>query len=1133
MLLALVVVLATALCPAQAPSSNDPEALWDRATLYRDEWGVPHIYAEDPRAMAFALGYAQAEDHLEELLLAYRYANGRAAEILGERMVASDTFAIQMQHAELARDAFEEIDDLTRDLCEGLALGINTWLIEHTDVAPPWAEGVNPADVLALMHAYLMSMAPFDQPDTYRPDRGTPSANAWAVDSSLSETGDPILVINPHTDYDGVFQWYEAHLSTDTLDMAGATLFGLPVILQGHNETLGWALAPNEPDFADLYVERLTDSWLKRAPQKELYVLTEKGLELRWVVQTGTAHGPLVAGWGSEGLMYTVGGYGQFGAIRQFYRMGEATTLDAFRDALDLHELPAFHIVYADVEGNIFYRYTTIAGQRLDRDPANANEIPDSEELREALLWDKPIPGNEPQLSWGEIIPAADLPTVLNPESGYVQACGTPPWLVTSDSGLNEEDWPRWLAREPDSHRAERVRHLLEQGPRSFHDHQSMLYDLLVPVAAKAVPFLLKAAADNPRYVSRAHPDLLVGLDTLADWNYTADPDSAAMTYFHVWWSVLQANYHIPTRSIAWLSTFFDRDVPDLQFAALDAAAEAAKLMRNEFQTLFVPWGEVHTLRRGNRTVGMPGSVSGEPIFLTWDRDYEDGSWPVNGGYAFAMAVRFGEEVEAVSLTPFGTSENPESPHFDDQLDLLLERRFKRTHYDRREVEAHAKSAIGTKITLRHGASNSTIDLRALNPVRAGLTVSGRFPVGVPRNIAAFTPYIEPIIEPHDTPVELDISFEVPERVCAADDLWELAVYAYTAQTGWRYVEEQMLDAERRTFLARAYGSQVYAVMGPRNARLGDPMAGDPADLRVAKRAEETEAAAQLETPKFEDLESLVPEFILEPALEYLAESIPAFDEKSPVPEPVQSIETDRPEEGAPVSAKGDTRPETIAVDTAQDSAGPKTPEESASPEPTEFTRQEFARKAEVFPIAENGEGARGNVTWTGKSLAEIRGRSTPRHESFLLAPDAQRASALAVGRELHLRPPVSGAVFHLVMSKTVRAQVMIENGPPGPLPEGTVSFSPVFTILRSPETVAGSAAISLQLEAGLCPPEHLATLALFAYDREHGWQRVEGQKMDPISQSFSALDFGLRTYAILGPAEHLLRPPANGASTP
>ncbi|MCH7908289.1 MAG: hypothetical protein IIB38_01580 [Candidatus Hydrogenedentes bacterium] len=349
-----------------------------------------------------------------------------------------------------------------------------------------------------------------------------------------------------------------------------------------------------------------------------------------------------------------------------------------------------------------------------------------------------------------------------------------------------------------------------------------------------------------------------------------------------------------------------------------------------------------------------------------------------------------------------------------------------------------------------------------------------------------------------------------------------------------------MLDAEQRTFLARAYGSQVYAVMGPRNVRLGDPMEGDPANLRVAKRAEETEAAAQLETPEFEDLESLVPEFIPEPALEYPAESIPAFDEKSPVPEPVQSIETDQPEKDADVSATGEIRPEAIPADSVHDSdrssvaqTRPEPPEETAPPKPTELARQGMASNEAQPPTTENKEYARGNVTWTGKSLAEIRGRSTPRHESFLLAPDAQRASALAVGRELHLRPPLSGAVFHLVMSKTVRAQVMIENGPPGPLPEDMAAFSPSFTILYSPETATGNVAIYLQLEAGLCPPEHLATLALFAYDRENGWQRIEGQKLNPISQSFSALDFGVRTYAVLGPAEHLLRPPANGASTP
>ena len=69
---------------AQNQDAYDPNLLWSQATLYRDEWGVPHVYAETPRALAFAFGYAQAEDHLEAMLLSYRVANGRAAAVLGE-----------------------------------------------------------------------------------------------------------------------------------------------------------------------------------------------------------------------------------------------------------------------------------------------------------------------------------------------------------------------------------------------------------------------------------------------------------------------------------------------------------------------------------------------------------------------------------------------------------------------------------------------------------------------------------------------------------------------------------------------------------------------------------------------------------------------------------------------------------------------------------------------------------------------------------------------------------------------------------------------------------------------------------------------------------------------------------------
>jgi acyl-homoserine lactone acylase PvdQ len=43
-------------------------AAGDEATIYRDEYGIPHVFAPTQEAASFAVGYAQAEDRLEELL---------------------------------------------------------------------------------------------------------------------------------------------------------------------------------------------------------------------------------------------------------------------------------------------------------------------------------------------------------------------------------------------------------------------------------------------------------------------------------------------------------------------------------------------------------------------------------------------------------------------------------------------------------------------------------------------------------------------------------------------------------------------------------------------------------------------------------------------------------------------------------------------------------------------------------------------------------------------------------------------------------------------------------------------------------------------------------------------------------
>jgi len=832
----------------EAAGSDDPRVLWQHAAIYRDEWGVPHVYADDIRSLAFAFGYAQAEDHLEPMLLAYRVANGRAAEIVGESMADSDDFSLKMGHALLAQAAFQEADPLTRDLCEGFSLGANAWIVEHPDAVPPWADGVRPEDILALMHCYLMSMAPLDLSATWRRDPASVSGNAWAVAPSRSESGKAMLVLNPHTAYDGPFQWYEAHLVCEDMNISGATLFGLPVILQGHNPVLGWAMTPNQPDFADVYIESPLnfeqEDESKKRVSESLQPLEERMLQLLllnntrpYMVNTPgglvernapcmtTSRGPVMGTLAGRMCSWHIGGYYDFGALVQLVEMARADSADAFRAAIAMQQLPCFHIVYADQAGNIAYIYNTKTGIRTEA--IRRQGEPDVEEGEEppppfvVIDWSSPLPAEPSVYRWSGIFPAEVLPAVFNPEAGYVQACGNPPWMAAENAGIAPESLPPWLVMDRDTARAQRVRSLLTMGKRSFRDCQAMLYDVVVPFAVQAVPQLLRLAEKRPDYVANAHPDLNIGLDVLKSWNYLAEANSTGMTFFQAWWNALraQAPEGAPWFRDAVLYDAFRSD-PAMEDTALEAAATAARMMRNEFQTLTVPWGDVHTVRRGKREVAVPGAAAGEPIVTASDYTYESRKWPVTYGYGFAMVVSFGDQPEAVSMVPFGASERADSAHFDDQLDLFSQRRFKIARFQFDDIQRNTASARGATLYLRPRGVEALFTLRATAPIEARVTAAPEMEGTLPEGLVPFTLYMQIQKVPRVITTETRVEVYIPPVLCSNADLPHLSLYARGSDQLWVLVEGQELNAEARTLTAvDETGPRSYVVLGPEQYR--------------------------------------------------------------------------------------------------------------------------------------------------------------------------------------------------------------------------------------------------------------------------------------------------------------------------
>lgn len=1192
-LLAALFILASGVSPAQDPA-DDAAWLWNEAVLYRDEWGVPHVFADNPRAMAFAFGYAQAQDHLEPMLLAYRLANGRASEVLGPETADADRLSIRLNHSGLAREAYQTADAVTRDLCEGFALGVNTWITEHPESAPEWADGVHPADVLALLHRYLLSQAPFDYPDALHLLPGTPSANAWAVGPSMSKTREPMLVINPHADYENAFQWYEAHLVTRDMNVYGATLFGLPVIMQGHNAVLGWALAPNAPDTADIYVE-FGEPAARREPgtvftagetlspggvnfrdseDRSFFIATEHGFVENIEHRLATARGPVVDESEGRPLSWRAGGYYDFGALRQLYDMGLAQDLDEFNRVLDRMQLSTFHAVYADAAGNVAYRYNATTGMRLD--PAVAAQSAGiALEGDPGDLYTTPLSTTGNYFEWGAPLTPDAMPWILNPPSGYVQACGTPPWLVTSPAAVDASAWPAWFIRDEDSYRAKRVRRLFSIGPRSFEDMQAMLFDTVSPLAAEAVPYLLVQAETYPEFVNSAHPDLLVMLDILRDWNYLAEPGSMAMTCFHVWWSLLRLNDDGYPWSNEQVHRLIQEDAPWFQERALTSASEAAQLLRNEYQSLNVPWGDVHVIARGDKEYPLAGGHSGDPVFYTGDRLFDDGKWRVNEGYGFAMVVRFGEATEAVSLVPFGSSEDPVSPHFDDQLALMLGRRFKVTRFDRGDVERHTESAIGRRLLLQPGRQAASVFVAADAPMQARLKETAAPPAALPEGLAAFTTYIEPVVEPVPDGLSVEFDMQVNETVCAAKDFESLYLYGYHPVDGWKQLEDQSLEGDRRALLGTMGRCEVVAVLGPEAALLGDPalvrpvetrraparslVARNPLDSALPAAENDDASVTDLDPADEQRVAALVPPAprVLVPSEDYrqyeqqvpdnirpgsrtiVTPAVPPGFKPKPLFEPPQQPVTQArnpfvPQIAAPApvstSEAGSEDVETEADAPADAPEGEPLPALAVE----ELVPVEAAPAAEAPPAISQSIVSptpstvspapapvqKRGVVFSGQTPTEMLASAGPAQiPELALAPDPSRASPLQFGSSMELRTPDGAATFSVRSRVTMRGQAYQRGTPPAPFPDGLVAFSDVYEALVDPKPDGISVALTIRIVPNAVAAERLGELKLYTFDAAQGWQPLARFRVNAEMQSFAGMDLTARIYAVLGPA--------------
>lgn len=285
--------------PAGAAELSRAAALAKTVTIYRDKFGVPHVYGPTDAACVFGFSYAQAEDYFWQIEDNYLRALGRAAEVYGEKSLPDDLVNRALEITRLSREEFESASPKTKAICQAMADGLNYYRRVNPEVRPrlimhfePWhplafgryvlyqlfiygRSGLQASDVLsAVQEIRDNKVGEVEFPAVLRAelaavdsDRQTMAehvgSNMWAIRGAKSASGKALMFINPHQPFFGPGQWYEGHLSSgEGWNLLGACFFGSPFPTLGYNGHIAWSHTVNNPDIVDLYTIAFDDKRL-------------------------------------------------------------------------------------------------------------------------------------------------------------------------------------------------------------------------------------------------------------------------------------------------------------------------------------------------------------------------------------------------------------------------------------------------------------------------------------------------------------------------------------------------------------------------------------------------------------------------------------------------------------------------------------------------------------------------------------------------------------------------------------------------------------------------------------------------------------------------------------------------------
>jgi acyl-homoserine-lactone acylase len=664
--------------PPIASALQPPGDLASRATIRRDRFGVPHILADTEEAAAYAHGYATAEDHGADLARLFLRARGEAASVFGPSLLEQDVQVRALRIHETAADRFTELPPYMQAVVNAYAGGYDAYLTRHPGEFPSWAKPVTGVDVLAHARAVLLLDFALNL-GKWAGRSGSPGgSNVWAIGRPLSRSGGGLLLANPHLPWDGSMQFHEVQLTVPgMINVSGATFIGLPVVVIGFNDVLGWSHTVNQIDSDDVY-ELSVDAagthysydglWLPlQSRTVSIEVKTDQGMETRTSTVLSAHYGPVLRTSTGQYRAFKSANLDDVNFLTQWNAMGKAGSFAAFKGALALQQLPMFNIAYADRDGSIYFLYNG----RIPLRPAGFD-------------WSDAVPGNTSKSEWFVVRPLSDLPELLNPRAGYVQNCNDGPWYTSLSQPIDKTRYAGYITSNTFGWRTIlSLRILGARRDMTLEELKAYKFNAEAPFAPQLTGDLVRLAR------AQGGQELRDAASVLDRWDRQTNADSRGAVLYMAWFGqYFQTAQDSFTRQWSPVDpAHTPRGVSD-PARAIQALTTAASAVAQAYGRLDVAWGDTHRLRRGTLDLPLRGTE------LTFNsvmyRPADGNTFVATGGDSYVLAVEFTSAgPRANSVLVYSESANPQSPFFNDQSRLYAAQQYKPAWFSESDIGAN------------------------------------------------------------------------------------------------------------------------------------------------------------------------------------------------------------------------------------------------------------------------------------------------------------------------------------------------------------------------------------------------------------------------------------------------------------